>query len=376
MVLPIDDPRWDERLAAGATDIYHSAGYHGYAAASGEGEPHLVVVGDRRRGVGWPYLLRRVAEVPGLEQSDATDVTSVYGYPGPVAWGCMPGDPFVEDAWGEILGVWRRQRAVAAFTRFNPLLGNAAFMEPVRWPSSQDTASEGVVPGGQTVAIDLTQDDASIRSGYARDVRADVAASRNAGMETREDEAWSYLGEFARLYRATMIRSGADDYYFWGAEQFASLRDHLGGRLHLLTTWFDGDIAAAGLFTEHAGIVESYLVGVNSEHLQKRSPYKVLLDDTRQWAQRRGNRVMHLGGGRGGKANSLFWFKSRFSPQRLPFCTGRWILDRAGYADLVEAHAAAGSDGVGSVPSFFPAYRARITRSETPAVLDPEAQAQ
>ena len=45
------DPSWDDRLAVARRDIYHLAGYHAYAEGSGEGEPLLIVVADRGRGL-------------------------------------------------------------------------------------------------------------------------------------------------------------------------------------------------------------------------------------------------------------------------------------------------------------------------------------
>ena len=88
-LLTPSQPAWDDRLAVARRDIYHLAGYHAYAEGSGEGEPMLITVGDRERGLAWPYLLRRIDAMEGLAGTDATDVTSVYGYPGPIAWGCQ-----------------------------------------------------------------------------------------------------------------------------------------------------------------------------------------------------------------------------------------------------------------------------------------------
>ena len=66
---------------------------------SGEGQAHLLVVGDADRGIAWPYLLRSLEGPWAAPGSGLTDVSSVYGYPGPVAWGCTAGDPFIAIAW-------------------------------------------------------------------------------------------------------------------------------------------------------------------------------------------------------------------------------------------------------------------------------------
>ncbi len=90
------------------------------------------------------------------------------------------------------------------------------------------------------------------------------------------------------------------------------------------------------------------------------SPYKVQLDDVAIWARRRGNQVLHLGGGRGAREDSLFEFKRRFSPRSHPFSTGRWILAPSGYEALVRAREAVVADRGVLDTDYHPAYRARV----------------
>jgi len=366
-----DDPAWEEWLGPIRRDVYHTAGYHAYAQGSGEGEPFLIVVGDRRQGLAWPYLLRRIAHVSELAFSTAADIGSVYGYPGPLAWGCAPGDPFLVRAWAEIQAIWREQAAVAAFTRFHPLLGNAALAAGLRADASTDDTPTPLVTGGPTVSVDLTLGYEGVRAAYGRDLRREVNQSRRLGFTTECDEDWTELATFARLYRDTMLRLGASQYYFFDEPAFWRLRDALDGHLHLLVTRKEGTVAAAGLFTEWDGIVEWYLVGTDVEFIAQ-SPSKVLVDSAIEWAGARGNRVLHLGGGRGGDRDSLLWFKGRFSPRRHSFSTGRWILEPEQYADLVAARRLAAGDRIRFDPGFFPAYRASAIGS---AVSDPNGSA-
>jgi len=379
-LLPADADSWDKRLQGVARDVYHTAGYHRYAAKSGAGEPYLVVVGDARRGFAWPYLLRRVAEVEGLEESAATDIDSVYGYPGPVAWGCSPGDPFLAAAWDELREVWQSQGAVALFTRFHPLLGNVdlarGFADApggAREPSSR-TEGSPIVTGGRTVSIDCTLNDDEARGGYARVLRQEIAQGRRAGLVTEPDEGWSEIAAFARLYEGTMARNRAASSYAVSRDDALRLRDELGGHLHLLVTRLDGVVVGAGLFTEFDRIVQAHLVGTDDSE-RRLSPLKVLLDDARIWATERKNKVLHLGGGRGGREDSLLAFKGRFSSRRHVFYSGRWILDPAGYAELVDRQARyAAVRGIpGGDASWFPAYRAPLVASELVADFQSKA---
>ena len=362
-LLSPSDPSWDDRLAIARRDVYHLAGYHAYAEGSGEGEPMLISVDDRERGLAWPYLLRRIDVIEGLAGTDATDVTSVYGYPGPIAWGCQPGDAFLAEAWQEILEVWRQQRVVSVFTRFHPLLGNAAIVADFQPP--EDHAGmpppQPLVSGGPTVSIDCRLDDGAARRGYAKVLRQEIDAARRAGLATEVDEDWSDIETFTRLYGETMERSGAGAEYTLSLSDVRRLREALGGRLHLLVARCEEAVGAACLFTELDGIVQAHLAGTN-EDLRHLSPLKVLLDDARSWARSRGDHVLHLGGGRAGKEDSLFAFKARFSPSRHAFHTGRWILEPRLYRDFVATR----SCSLGACDEgYFPAYRARPASAPT-----------
>jgi carbamoyl-phosphate synthase large subunit len=371
-----DDPAWDERLNDVPGDVYHTAEYHRFSRDSGEGEPFLAVVTDRGRGVAWPYLLRRVADLDGLAGSDATDVGSVYGYTGPLLWGSTRGDPFLSSAWAEVVALWRQQRAVSAFTRFHPLLGNEFVAErsaarldmgehevkadprPIR--SEVYGRGRGVVvPTGLTVSVDCTLDDVVARDLYARALRQHINAARSAGLATEYDDDWAALPTFTRIYRETMVRNAAASSYFFDETYFRRLRAALDGHIHLLVTRMGDAVAAAGLFTDYNQIAQAHLIATDYG-LGAPSPSKVLLDDARVWARQRGNTVLHLGGGRGGRHDSLFRFKREFSPRRHLFSTGRWILDPTLYADLAEAYRSALSSRGPTDQSFFPAYRAPL----------------
>ena len=360
-VVPSHDPGWDDHLEAVADDIYHLAGYHRFAEETGGGKAFLAVIRESRgrRGLLWPYLLRPVADVSELADAEAFDVDSVYGYPGPLAWGCRPDEPFVHRAAGALVDAWRSQGALTAFTRFHPLLGNVLW--GANLPAEGPGASEPILQLGETVAVDLRQDDVNAVAAYSKTLRQDIASARRAGMTTRLDEDWSALKVFAELYRATMVRNRAEDTYYFSTDDFVGLKAALGDEIHLFVSELDGETAAAGLFTEHHGIVQAHLVGTDDE-FRAWSPLKLLLDDVRRWASERGNDVLHLGGGRGGRDDSLLAFKRRFSPRRHRFSVGRWILDPATYATLVSMWMRRTKDAGHVIvePRYFPAYRSPI----------------
>ena len=357
-VISSNDPRWDDRLEGVTHDVYHRAGYHRFAEESGNGTASLTVIRESsgRRGLLWPYLHRPIADIPHLSDAAGSDIDSVYGYPGPLAWGCDPSDAFLRKAMDALLAIWRDQGAVSVFTRFHPLLDNVVWGTEVSAPGPD--GSEAILPLGETVAIDLRQEEAHVVGSYSKTLRQEIARARRAGMTTRLDEDWSGLEAFADLYRATMVRNRAEDAYFFSMDDFRRLKAELGGELHLLVTELDGHTAAAGLFMEHRGIVQAHLVGTDDE-FRAWSPLKLLLDDVRRWASQRGNHLLHLGGGRSGRDDSLLSFKRRFSPLRFRFAVGRWVLDPVAYATLVSTWKAR-TELTGHAltdRTYFPAYR-------------------
>ena len=350
-----EDPVWDATIAKARASVFHSAGYHRYTAGFGQGAPYLAVIGDEECGVAWPYLLRALDDVPSLAGSARMDVTSVYGYPGPLVWGCRSDDERVRLAFDLIAETWRLQGVVSAFTRFNPLLANAQMLPPT--PAWATAGSPGVIQSGSTVSVDLTQTPEEIRAEYGRDLGREIRRGRNAGLETVVDVGWEHLPDFAEQYRETMLRLGAADFYFFSQADFERLHQCLPDSAHLLVARLGGIVAAAGLFLDSGECLEWHLVSAKAE-LQSLSPSKVLVEDAILWAKSRGFRAMHLGGGRGAHADSLLWFKSRFSQRRHQFAVGAWVVDPDYYGHLVRERVASLPVGATLDPSYFPAYRA------------------
>ena len=350
-LITVAEPSWDRWLGLTDHDIYHGAAYHRIAEQNDEGRAFLAVFGTSSRFLAWPYLLRAVPD--SARHAGRTDVTSVYGYAGPLALG-MRGDPaFGTRAWAAVRLNWLRQGAVTAFTRFHPLLSNQ------RWLGDDP----GVFELAPTVSIDLTTPDETAVRRYPRVLRQEIAAARRRGLQTERDPGWDDLPDFVAMYNLTMRRAGAAGAYSFPASYFERLRDELADRASLFTTRLADRVAAAGIFLEHGGVLHAHLVG-SDPALRGLSPLKVLLDDVSSWGHSRGSRVLHLGGGRGGQADSLLEFKGRFSPERHPFSVGRWVLDETAYRRLsAESQEAALRSGSDRDRHFFPAYRAPVASS-------------
>jgi hypothetical protein len=336
-----DDPGWDEALArAGRHDFFHTAAYHEVAARRDDSTALLVAVEHDGAQVALPLLVR---PIPG---TSLRDVTSVYGYPGPVG----PGGPLTAElraAFQQGLETVLRDRGVvSAFSRLHPMLGHDALFGLGK-----------VRDEGQTIALTLRGhredgDPVDGTEGYSRGCRRTLRRLAGHGFVGQHDPELRYLPDFTAIYQETMRRSGARTEYWYDEADFDALATTMPGSVQLFVVRLGDDVMAASLATVHGGFVTDYLGGTRSEALSF-SPDRLVVDTERRWALKTGQRTLHLGGGRGARADSLFSYKSGFAPPAQTFRTWRWILDRDAYDRLSPPDAADPESA-----QFFPTYRA------------------
>jgi len=271
---------------------------------------------------GRPFLLEHDGALfAGIERDEPRDVVTPYGYGGPTADGFW-------DAYEE----WARERGVVTtFVRFHPLYGN------------QCGAPIHVDELAPTVAWRL-EPDRDLLAGLHFKHRNKVTKAENAGATVRQHEG---LGEFVPLYEDTMRRVHADDFYFFERAYWERL-----GELPLVRfdAEIDGEVVASALCLATPPWLHYHLSGTTDAGRTTGSSTLVLLEAAR-WAQANGYERFHLGGGLGGKEDSLHHFKARFDPEGLvPAAVGKAIHDEDAYRRL--------SGGEASFDGFFPAYRA------------------
>lgn len=349
-----DCDQWDEILEETFQyDFYHTQAYHKIAEDRGEGEAHLFVYREAGYTIATPLLLRPLREISGLnvECQNWLDATSVYGYAGPVASHPeMPG-PVVKNFQAAFCESMRQKSVISVFSRLHPLIRQSHLLQGLGESA----------PTGKTVSIDLTlppQEQARrIRKTHARQIRR----LRERNLVFVEDIEGKDLHEFADIYTDTMRRVDAVEYYHFNKSYFEALQERMGPRLHLFFIFSDGQPVCGALFVLCDGILQWHLGGTRDEHLHY-APNKLLVDCVRLWAGERGIKVMHLGGGVGGKEDSLFEFKVGFTDRKHDFSTWSWVSDPEAYAIACESKATWNRcHGLAPVDnSFFPPYRVPV----------------
>jgi hypothetical protein len=330
-----DSPRWSQILAETAHDFYHLPGYLDLCAASESGHAVMLLVEQGRQRMLLPLIER---PIPG----GGHDVSSPYGYPGPLVIGDDDGQ-FLEEAFLVAAETLRSAGFATAFVRCHPLLSGVP-------PTSVGT----VVRHGETVSIDLNLPEETCWAQMRANHRRDIEHALCEGFSVSMDEAWWDYDAFKRLYRATMDRCAASPFYMFDDRYFDDLARALAGRIHLCVVRKGEAVVGAALLVETDGIVQYHLCG-SDDAFASAHPAKLIIHFAATWARARGDRVLHLGGGVGASADSLLHFKAGFSPRRHPFWTLRIVLDEREN----ERHASRLAPGLdpNAREGFFPVYR-------------------
>lgn len=312
-------------------DTYHTHSYHRLAESSGEGEPVLLVYDRNDLSIAIPFLRRTIPGAPRL-----FDVTSVYGYAGPVANRTQITKEEAKAFREALESYLASENIVSAFTRLHPLLDYQAVLFPDAEPPTP------------TVVIDLSGPLEGAAE-YSKTLRYDIRRLRREGYTTHWGAEPESIGRFREIYYLNMRRVGAAERYFFSEDYFASLFDSEEYDCELALAVKGDAIAAGAIFLGRGEIVQYHLSATDDAHLRL-SPIKLVLDEARSRYASAGCRWLHVGGGVGGKDDALLKFKRSFSAQMRDFRVWKRVVDAERYRALVKA------SGLGENPRF-PAYR-------------------
>jgi hypothetical protein len=333
-----------EKLAPELRDIYFQPEYAALHRFH-EGARALLFAYERA-GQRWlyPFLLRPIEGV-GEHVLEETwfDIETPYGYGGPLA--STPDAGFLSAAHEAFTGWCVEAKVVAEFVRLHPLLRNERWVDPLM----------EVVYDRETVSLKLEGFDALGLDQLPFDKMARYMLRRAEGLGISVEACLveEYFEEFVRLYRRTMERLQADDYYYFSEEYFAGLR-----RLMLEAGWLlaarqDGECVAAALFLKGERLLHYHLSASDPERRLPGATNK-LIYNAAMLGSREGFEVLHLGGGISQASNdSLLKFKRKMATDAHAFYIGKRIHQPRVYALLRDLWA-------GAYPSLVQRYGRRL----------------
>ncbi|WP_448364814.1 peptidoglycan bridge formation glycyltransferase FemA/FemB family protein [Fluviibacter phosphoraccumulans] len=315
-------------------DFVHTYDFHHLSEKNGEGVPVLFVLStdnDTRPLACWPALKR------SIESTEFFDLTSVYGYGGPLfAKG-------INVEWA-LAGIWEAMRkagVVSLFSRMHPL-----YIENIPIGESRGKNLGDVV----VIEVQITP---HYLASYRASHRREILNAMKRGIQVVIDHEYRELHEFSKIYLESMKELGASSYYFFDTEYFDSLISSKDFKTILIYAELHGVKVAASLFVLTGNVMQYYL-SATVDAYRKLAPSKMIIARAHELAIELGVEKIVLGGGVGSSRDRLFDFKAGFSDLTKPFYITQKIFNHEAYVQLCKLR---GVDP--HKESFFPAYRAQ-----------------
>lgn len=316
-------------------EVFHTWNYH---SLNQEGEPLLFVYEEEGFFIALPVIKRKI------ENSLFFDMTSAYGYCGPISNIDLSSLSVLTIASYKtsFVNFMKEENAVCIFSRLHPFLNQYNILESIG----------GLHENGTTLYMDLSLSVEDQRSKYDKRLFRQIRKLREKGYIIKELNSQEGIKNFTEMYYKNMDRVNASRNYYFDEQYFANLlnAEHFENKLLLI---YDGpELICGALLLLSNSIIRNHLSATSPEYL-KESPSKLLTDEISMIGRRLGKKIFHLGGGVGGKEDSLFTFKRYFSDLQVKDHIWCYINDNTAYNDLVLK---AGVD-VNAGANYFPLYR-------------------
>lgn len=314
-------------------DFYHTYSYNAYFSSQ-ESHPLLFSYKEEDVEIVMPFLLRRI------NKTSYYDVTSVYGYAGPLSSTEEVKVGTVNRFLQSLNNFFEIKNVVSAFSRLHPSFQNEKLLNGLGT----------ILSLSSTVFIDLSENIDFQRSQFRKGAKSDLSRLYKEDFVIFEDENKEFVDEFMEIYNENMTRVGAKEEYIFDKSYYQMIFESpdIKSRLYFVTK--NNMKIAASIFVFTGQMIQYHLSATRNEFL-KNSPVRLIIDNIRLKNTQSGFKELHLGGGVGSVEDSLFKFKSGFSNQRHVFKIWKYIVNEAVYNSLVK------QKGEIQNANFFPLYR-------------------
>jgi hypothetical protein len=325
-------------------DVYFDPKYCQIYEEYNEGKAFLFVYEEGDNFVYYPFLLRRINNLPQLKNltldKEYFDIITPYGYGGPIS---NVKDSLTKESlfknFSKVFSIYcEENNIVSEFVRFHPLLGNHQYYVGIDRTFVRNT-----------VYVDLEIPISEITKKYSSQNRNKIRKADKNGLFVRHASI-SELDRFLELYYRTMDKNNATDYYYFTKEFFLNTLRFLDSNVELVFVQYEEKVVSAGIFMHYNNTVHYHFSGSDREFL-KFAPNNLLLDYMIKWSKDKGYKYFHLGGGYKGN-DDLYKFKKNFNKNGdLEFFVGKKIRNRHVYEKIKNYL------GVSDENGFFPIYR-------------------
>jgi hypothetical protein len=325
--------KWESALAMVPQqnfDVFHLPWYV-KLYETGERRAECFVFEDGSETFVYPFL-RGPVEVEGY--SHFSDISSPYGYSGPVASTKDAG--FLSAAFGAFDAAARERGVIAELIKFNPLLQN---QELCRIGAFQGE----IIEVCKVVVVDVDINDTMrFESVYTHANRKNIKKSQRAGASASFGSTEVQWTRFMELYGATMEANNAQDRYYFNTAYFNAIRTSGANAHSLVSVELEGRIVAVMLVLTGSRNAYCHLIGSDREAM-KLGVNNLLHHELIGWAKNHGLEKILIGGGRSNADDDpLLKFKLSFSDILEPFFVGERVFDNDAYIRMKDDFQTAG----------------------------------
>ncbi len=316
-------------------DFYHTYDYH-YLSKSNDEKPILIKYESKGNIIGLPLLLRRIFD------TDYFDVTSVYGYVGPIHNNLNAAfDNF--NFKNQLNQFFIKNNIISVFSRLNPYI------------CDQDLILKGIgdlVQLGRVVNIDLTKTLDDQRHIFSKTTKRYINKGKKQ-CSIRLSNSKADVSTFIKLYYENMDRVNAKKGYYFTKDYFDYFINSNDFQTDLLLAIYNEtkEIISAAMMIKTNDIIQYHISGTRNDYLHL-TPVRLLIDEMRVRGTLEGYQYFNLGGGLGSVEDSLFRFKSSFSKDFKNFEIWKYIVNQEVYDQLTDQFSDLNAEG-----DFFPKYR-------------------
>ena len=316
-------------------DFYHTYDYHELSKTTNE-KPILVVFKSKDILIAIPFLLRKIFD------TDYFDLTSVYGYAGPLQKNITKDFDNTKFA-SELVHFFTQKKIVSVFSRLNPFISN------------QEIILNGlgnITELGRIVNINIVKTVEEQKKDFSKTTKRYInRTNKLCDIVSLKDP--KSISVFKNLYYENMDRVQAKKSYYFSEKYFNDFVNSSDFKTDILFAILKetGEIIAAAIFITTNKIVQYHISGTKNDYLHL-TPIRILINYMRIKATEAGFTYFNLGGGLSCSEDSLFNFKSSFSKDFKSFKVWKQIIYEDVYKDLANEFATNTNN-----QDYFPAYR-------------------
>lgn len=318
-----DGDRWRTLLeSVGPVEPSFLPEYHrAYALRVPGAQAHLFAFSQGGAHFAYPFLLTPI----DLAGRNWHDISSVYGYTGPLA---STDDPaFLHAAW-RAFDAWACELGVVAeFVRFSPFHANQRFAHP----------GCEVTINRQLAVSHLPATEPQLLSLLGSKTRNMLRKAQREGLTAQELSLPDRLPDFRRLYELTMRRNDAPEFFWYDDAYWSHLLGLGASGLRLFGVFAANELVGAAMAVVH-GRAALYHLGASLPDQARLGAGNLSLWCMSNTLMRDGVTFINLTGGRTTAPDDpLLLFKRSNGTALAPFHIGRRVLDSDAYNQLRSA---------------------------------------